>query len=654
LTRRLVPLAVLLAVLGVAAPAYAAGSTPVDPRTSSVDGGPARTNGLDIAHGRAIYTDDSTAKHPVFLRDVTGGVPGAETQLAESSYGGLVGVSGPYVAFQRFFGGVDYQVYYGRAGGPYRALKAGPGALDVSGHRLVFGRGGVQHSQLVNMTNGHTVLLSDTGLPALSGDWLTTVDHDTRRVVQQNVLTGERAQVLPAVSGPLCDPSACVRDYHVETWGDEVVYSLEVTGRPRVTGLWDFSTHTTTPLPMLQDPSAIYGVAYWDRLLLVAAANRPLTLYDLRHGTSVTVDTEPGDDVALDGTVAGWKHGSSAVVESLHDLLPSYDPQPRYQTMLAYPSLVPWTADGDVWRPTYHLSNDATWSLALADDSGVVRTLTGGTTYGEATPVWDGRDGAGQPVPEGWYTWTLTGHSPGGTALTDATGTHAYVTGRTYVTRSAPPLPALSAPLLASDAGTTATYYPSWSGAPAGWSYVARWAPLADLAATPAWQPFYVGTDTTRKLPATPGRTYAVSVAVVDPSGRVGPYREARTVTPYDDETQSPTPWTFTPSWVRYVSSLRYGGSHHTSGQPGAVVTLTASGSRLWLVGDRGPSYGQFQVSVDGGAWSGWYDAYRTSVAYRQVLYRRDDLAAGNHTVRVRVRGTAGRPTVGVDGMALA
>jgi hypothetical protein len=143
------------------------------------------------------------------------------------------------------------------------------------------------------------------------------------------------------------------------------------------------------------------------------------------------------------------------------------------------------------------------------------------------------------------------------------------------------------------------------------------------------------------------GNTYRFRVTAVDPSGRSGAVSaEKTTVAPYDDSAAGAT---YAGSWGVVTSTLRYAGREHFSDTAGATVTFTATGTSIWLVGDKSAGYGQFQVSIDGGAYSGLYSAYSASTAYRQVLYARGGLSNATHTIKVRVYGTAGRPRVSID-----
>jgi len=105
-------------------------------------------------------------------------------------------------------------------------------------------------------------------------------------------------------------------------------------------------------------------------------------------------------------------------------------------------------------------------------------------------------------------------------------------------------------------------------------------------------------------------------------------------------------------TWYTGFSSSLYFGAHRYSRAAGSTYTFTATGNTIYLIGSRGPGYGRFQVSIDGGAYSGLIDSYSTSSQVRRVLYSRVGLSNTVHTIRVRVQGTSGRPYIGIDGVA--
>jgi hypothetical protein len=61
-----------------------------------------------------------------------------------------------------------------------------------------------------------------------------------------------------------------------------------------------------------------------------------------------------------------------------------------------------------------------------------------------------------------------------------------------------------------------------------------------------------------------------------------------------------------------------------------------------------GPDHGAAKVYVDGVLVT-TIDLHAASTTYRRVAYARSWSASGNHTLRIVVVGTAGRPRVDID-----
>ena len=83
---------------------------------------------------------------------------------------------------------------------------------------------------------------------------------------------------------------------------------------------------------------------------------------------------------------------------------------------------------------------------------------------------------------------------------------------------------------------------------------------------------------------------------------------------------------------------------------PGASATWTFSGRAAALAFSRGPLAGRVRVVVDG-VRQGVLDLRAATAAPRQAVWTRSWGASGQHTVRVEVEGTAGRPGVVIDGL---
>ena len=80
-----------------------------------------------------------------------------------------------------------------------------------------------------------------------------------------------------------------------------------------------------------------------------------------------------------------------------------------------------------------------------------------------------------------------------------------------------------------------------------------------------------------------------------------------------------------------------------------ASATYTFDGASVAWAGPVGPTRGQARVIVDGRLVA-TVDTYRATFKARDVIWAAA-LTDGQHTLRIQVLGTAGRPTVAVDGM---
>ncbi|HEU0129906.1 MAG TPA: FlgD immunoglobulin-like domain containing protein [Mycobacteriales bacterium] len=615
---------------------------------------PSNTRALAISAGRAVYTDDTTADIPAFARSVANGnVPGSlgpESSLA-SAADGSVGISGPYVAYSTSgatAGTTD--VHYGRLGTTL-AVRTYPenevGKVAVSGHRVLVS-GGVR-SRVIDILAGTVTDLGHV-FAAIFGEYVATINYDTGLVQRRNLLTGGTQTVLAATC-----TSSCVDDdgWHLSMWGAEVVYAFwhGGTGAGFVSGLFNGATGATTALPMLLhagDPD-VWDLAYWDGLLLVAHPHDvSVHLYDTRVSPApdALVDSFAEGPLALDGVVAGWRPDADlrAVVRDLHDFFPSFSAEPRYLGGRLPAGFGPG-APTATWQPSFLLSNDMTGTLDLHSGSAtgpVVRSIPVNSQYGEVTATWDGKDTSATQLPQGTYYWTLTRAAAAPTPVKNAAGS-AIASGSVFLSVTGLGAPAVTAPALSTNTSATPAFTVSWSlaSAPAGTRFnVLR---STNNGAYATW--LSATSATSASMTGTIGATYRFKVQSVDPSGRAGGTSAvASTLVPYDDGSAA-----YSSGWGTASNASLYRGSHHYSSTAGATLSITAPGTAIYLVGLKAASYGQFQVSIDGGAWSGLIDSYRSGTAFRQVLFSRTGLANANHTLRVRVYGTSGRPTVGVD-----
>lgn len=115
------------------------------------------------------------------------------------------------------------------------------------------------------------------------------------------------------------------------------------------------------------------------------------------------------------------------------------------------------------WRARLEVSRPLTsWKVELAGAGGVVRTFTGSSSTGSVRATWDGNNAAGKRVPDGSYTWTLTG--------TGATGDLPAAKGTVRVDTTTP-TPKLTFPT----SGTVAKgFVGKWSSTEKGVKYTVK------------------------------------------------------------------------------------------------------------------------------------------------------------------------------------
>jgi hypothetical protein len=99
-------------------------------------------------------------------------------------------------------------------------------------------------------------------------------------------------------------------------------------------------------------------------------------------------------------------------------------------------------------------------------------------------------------------------------------------------------------------------------------------------------------------------------------------------------------------------SASHSGGTSRLSGEPDATATLTFTGTGVAWHGLRDPWAGIARVYVDG-TLRATVDTYSPVEQLRQVLFSRNDMPAGSHTIRIEVSGTrhpdSGGPWIWVD-----
>ena len=108
---------------------------------------------------------------------------------------------------------------------------------------------------------------------------------------------------------------------------------------------------------------------------------------------------------------------------------------------------------------------------------------------------------------------------------------------------------------------------------------------------------------------------------------------------------------TYTSSWRRQLASSATNGVQTTTVSAGAWARYSFTGRGIAVVAPRSPGRGRFSVYIDG-LWKGTVDLRATSYLARRIVFS-SYLTPGTHTIVLRVAGTAGRPTVSLDGLVV-
>ncbi len=163
-----------------------------------------------------------------------------------------------------------------------------------------------------------------------------------------------------------------------------------------------------------------------------------------------------------------------------------------------------------------------------------------------------------------------------------------------------------------------------------------------------AWSAWSTTSARSRTFALRAGSWY-IGVRARDAAGNWSEDRTVQVTVPVDDRSYS-----FSSGTVRRTGSSYYRGTVTTTSRSGARLTGTFTGTRFYLIGTVGPSYGKMRVTIDGVSTTidarTYRDARATRNHYRQILLA-TSVAAGPHTFSIVNLATAGRPTIAIDGL---
>ena len=143
------------------------------------------------------------------------------------------------------------------------------------------------------------------------------------------------------------------------------------------------------------------------------------------------------------------------------------------------------------------------------------------------------------------------------------------------------------------------------------------------------------------------GSVYQERVRLFDRSGRISGWATSKAYR-LTIRQETSTDISYVGSWPSASYPAYFGGAARYSRSAGTRATFRFSGQGLALVGPRGPTRGRAAIDVDG-IYLTTIDLYASTFRPRQVLFARNWLTSGRHSVTIRVLGTAGRPTVSID-----
>jgi hypothetical protein len=115
---------------------------------------------------------------------------------------------------------------------------------------------------------------------------------------------------------------------------------------------------------------------------------------------------------------------------------------------------------------------------------------------------------------------------------------------------------------------------------------------------------------------------------------------------------QTTTAITYQGTWESESTTAYSGGSAKYATATGASATYRFTARSVALVATKGSTRGKVKIYVDG-VYAGTTDTYSRTAAYRVQVWSRTWSAAGTHTLKLVVAGTAGRPRVDLDAIAL-
>ena len=170
---------------------------------------------------------------------------------------------------------------------------------------------------------------------------------------------------------------------------------------------------------------------------------------------------------------------------------------------------------------------------------------------------------------------------------------------------------------------------------------------LASVAATSPSTATFATTATAWGTTAKPGATNVYTLRATDIAGNAGTASVSRTASVLLSGSGARAG-----SWEKHLGSNFMGGYAWMSKSRGASITFTFTGRAVALVATRAPTSGQGYVYLDG-VKVATINLYGPKTLYHQAVWSHGWSASGKHTVKIVVVGTAGHPTLPIEGVAI-
>jgi hypothetical protein len=145
---------------------------------------------------------------------------------------------------------------------------------------------------------------------------------------------------------------------------------------------------------------------------------------------------------------------------------------------------------------------------------------------------------------------------------------------------------------------------------------------------------------------AKPATSTAWSLTATDAAGNTATSSVTRTTSLRSDSSSSRTG-----TWKTTKNSQYLGGTGIYSSAKGATASWTVTARSVALIDKRATTSGKYYVYVDG-AYVATVDTKASSSLYRQIQWTRTWSTSSRHTIKIKVAGTSGRPTIALDGLA--